>query len=133
MNKKFITLHQASDNSTVLLNSDVIILVTTTVYGNTAVITNDNRSTSSKHTYYVNESVEHIKTKLTEAGVDTVFVHGCNNNDGIVITTSNIFSITETRKCYRGKQTVGSTISMKQVFIGSIECNETYAKIASQL
>ena len=133
MNKKFITLHQASDNSTVILNSECVILATASVYGNTALVTVDNKSTSTKHTFYLNESVERVRAMLSEAEVPTVLVHGCNNNDEILITTNNIFSIIETKRCYRGKQTVGSTIYLQQEFVGSIDCNETYAKIASKL
>lgn len=131
--KKFITLHLPIDNMAILVSTDVIILATTSRNGNTtALITADDRTnTDTKHTYYVNESVGRIKAMLKEAGVATVSVHGCRNNDEVLIVTNGIFSISETKIADNKK--MGSVIIMKHDFIGPISCNETYTKIASQL
>lgn len=133
MDKKFITLHNAPDNAAIIINSEVVVLATRSIFGGTALVTVGNAAIFDKHTYFVNESVERVKAVLSEAGVQTVLVHGHNSNDEILITVDSIFSITETRKLSNGKKTAGSTIALRYDFVNTIECNETHAKITSQL
>lgn len=133
MKKKFMTLHRSSDNSTILLNSECVIMAIDNEHKNTILITTDQFET--KHTLYVNESVERVKTMLTEAGISTVLVHGYRTNAEILITTGNILTICETKRhnAANNRETTGSTITLKQDFIDGVGCNETYQKIMSQL
>jgi len=134
MDKKFITLHNAPDNTAIIINSEVILVATRSVVGSsTVLVTIGNAAIPDKHTYFVNESVERVKTALSEAGVQTVLVHGHNSNEEILITVDSIFSITETKKVSNGKKTTGSRIALRYDFVNTIECNETHAKITSQL
>lgn len=135
---KFITLHRASDNTTILLNSECVVLATVDTFGNTAILTTESKLADDDRTFYVNESTERVRTMLNDAGIHTVLVHGCDDNSEILITVDNILSITANNKSSLGdgnkKLTTGSVINLKQssISIESIECHETYIKIANQ-